>query len=191
VLKNWDGNMDADSRGAILFLSWIRKLFSQGLPTAVPFDPAHPLDTPRGLRDPAKALEQLEVAAREVESTYGALDVPWGQVFRLRRGNFDFPGNGATGGLGVFRVIEYAPDQDGHFRSAGGDSFIAIVEFSKPLKASVLLTYGNSSDPNSPHYGDQLELASKKQLRPAWLERKDIEAHLAHRSVLHTDDSEE
>jgi acyl-homoserine-lactone acylase len=191
VLKNWDGNMDADSRGAILFLSWIRKLFSQGLPTAVPFDPAHPLDTPRGLRDPAKALEQLEVAAREVESTYGALDVPWGQVFRLRRGNFDFPGNGATGGLGVFRVIEYAPDQDGHFRSAGGDSFIAIVEFSKPLKASVLLTYGNSSDPNSPHYGDQLELASKKQLRTAWLERKDIEAHLAHRSVLHTDDSEE
>lgn len=191
VLKNWDGNTEADSRGAILFYSWIRKLFSQGLPTSVPFDPAHPLDTPRGLKDPSAALKQLEAAAQEVQSHYGALDVPWGEVFRLRRGKFDFPGNGATGGLGVFRVIEYAPDSDGHFRSAGGDSFIAVVEFSKPLKANVLLTYGNSTDPGSPHYGDQLELASKKQLRPAWLERKEIEAHLAQKTTLHLDNSED
>ena len=37
-----------------------------------------------------------------------------------------------------------------------------MVEFSKPLKAMGILTYGESTQPGSPHIGDQLPLLSKK-----------------------------
>ena len=69
------------------------------------------------------------------------------------------------------------------FESFVGDSFVATIEFANPQKAKVLMTYGNSSDPDSPHYGDQLALAANKQLRDAWRTRAEIEANLEARTV--------
>jgi acyl-homoserine-lactone acylase len=85
--------------------------------------------------------------------------------------------------LGCFRILEYVPAKDGQFAAIGFDNFIAAVEFSTPVRAKVLLTAGNSSDPNSPNYGDQLGLSAKKQLRDAWLAREEIERHLEIRTV--------
>jgi acyl-homoserine-lactone acylase len=68
--------------------------------------------------------------------------------------------------------------------STGGDSYVAAVEFSNPVRARVLLTYGNATQPGSPHVGDQMELFSKKQLRPAWRKRAEIEANLESREVI-------
>ena len=176
VLNSWDRTSNSSSRGSVLFLAWIRLSLEHGRISTVPFDPADLLNTPRGLRDPAQALHDLEAAASQVQSAYGSLDIAWGDVFRLKRGTYDLPASGGPNGLGNFRVIDYEPDKTGHFLSAGGDSFVAAVEFSTPLKANVLLTYGNSSDPKSPHFGDQLELYSKNQLRPALLSLQDVKA---------------
>lgn len=55
-----------------------------------------------------------------------------------------------------------------------GDSYVAITEFSKPLKAMVSLSYGNASQPGNKHIGDQLKLMSEKKLRPALLTRAEI-----------------
>jgi acyl-homoserine-lactone acylase len=65
---------------------------------------------------------------------------------------------------------------------------MAEVEFSVPLKARVLLTYGNSSDPNSPHYGDQLALLAKKDWREVWRARSELAQHVEERTVLNTDE---
>ena len=48
----------------------------------------------------------------------------------------------------------------------------------EPVKAKGLLTYGNSSDPENKHYGDQLELFSKNQLRDIWSTREAQEENL-------------
>ena len=45
------------------------------------------------------------------------------------------------------------------------------------------MSYGNSSQPGSPHDGDQLELFSRKEMRPVWRQRAEIEGHLADREV--------
>jgi acyl-homoserine-lactone acylase len=42
----------------------------------------------------------------------------------------------------------------------------------------VLTTYGNATQSGSPHNGDQLALLSRKEMRPAWRTRAEIEAHL-------------
>jgi len=57
------------------------------------------------------------------------------------------------------------------------------VEFSNPVRARVLLSYGNASQPGSPFIGDQLELFSQKELRPVWRTREKIEANLESREV--------
>jgi acyl-homoserine-lactone acylase len=70
--------------------------------------------------------------------------------------------------FGVFRVLTYTSNPDGRLSADFGDGFIAAVEFSTPVKAQVLLTYGNSSQPGSPHNGDQLALYARNELRPGW-----------------------
>ncbi|MDH4064081.1 MAG: penicillin acylase family protein, partial [Acidobacteriota bacterium] len=58
-----------------------------------------------------------------------------------------------------------------------------VIEFSTPQRGEVLLNYGNWSKTGSPHIEDQLPLASRKQLRPMWRTRTDIEANLESRKV--------
>ena len=43
------------------------------------------------------ALAALESAVQSVTKSYGAPDVAWGDVFRLREDSLDLPGNGASG----------------------------------------------------------------------------------------------
>jgi acyl-homoserine-lactone acylase len=41
-----------------------------------------------------------------------------------------------------------------------------------------VIGYGNASQPGSPHRTDQLPLLARKQLRPVWLTREEVLAHL-------------
>jgi acyl-homoserine-lactone acylase len=182
VLAEWDRETDADSRGAILFQAFMRELmrrpWSGGSPFDVPWLPSAPLATPDGLADPMAAAHVLSEAAAAVEQRFGSLDAAWGDVHRLRRDSLDLPANGGPGGIGVFRVTDFAPDEDGLLRAVGGDSFIAAIEFSSPVRAMALLPYGNASQPHSPHRTDQLPLYAQKRLRPVWRARADVEANL-------------
>lgn len=182
VLKAWDRKADANSRGAVLFAFWLQDQDISDL-FAVPWDKNKPLSTPNRLIEPAKAVAELEAAAAKVKNTYGRLDVPWGEVFRLRYGDVDLPANGGPGYLGIFRVIDFVPEEDQRFRPAQGDTYVAAIEFSNPIRAKVLNSYGNATQPNSPHAGDQLQLFNRQELRPVWRSRREIESHLAARQV--------
>jgi len=193
VLESWDRAVDAQSRGAVLFLAWGREVFSdlqnfRGRRSAplfsTPWSFDAPFTTPDGLADPAKAARALETAARKVEDKHGALDVAWGDVFRLRGNGRDLPSNGGSDPWGIFRATFYRPAGDGLFVAEGGDTYVAAVEFADPVRARVLLTYGNATQPHSPHRYDQLELYARKELREAWLTRAEVEAHLESREVL-------
>jgi acyl-homoserine-lactone acylase len=182
VLASWDRRTDAASRGAVLFLFWARKLDWGDL--SVPWNPDCPLATPDGLQNPIEAVSKLEEAALEVEETYGNLDVPWGDVFRIRYGNQDLPANGGPDFIGIFRQLEFDADKDGKYRVSGGESYYAVIEFGTELRAEALLSYGNSTQPGSPHRGDQLALFAEKKLRKTWRTRSSIQAHLEKREVL-------
>ncbi|MEG4112395.1 acylase [Microcoleus sp. Pol12A6] len=182
VLATWDRKVDADSRGAVLFALWKQAMDADRL-FAKPWSEDAPLTTPDGLANPAEAVQVLEATATKVEVTYGALDVAWGEVFRLP-GEANLPANGADGDLGVFRSVWFAPGKDNRFQAVAGDSFVAAIEFSNPVKAMALNSYGNATQPGSPHAGDQLQLFARKELRPVWRSRSEIEAHLSSRQKL-------
>ncbi|WP_333226541.1 acylase [Microcoleus sp. Pol12B5] len=182
VLATWDRKVDAGSRGAVLFAFWKKAMDDDKL-FAKPWSEDAPLTTPDGLANPAEAVRVLEATAVKVEVTYGTLDVAWGEVFRLP-GEANLPANGGDGDLGVFRSVWFAPGKDNRFQAVAGDSFVAAIEFSNPVKAMALNSYGNASQPGSPHAGDQSQLFARKELRPVWRSRSEIEAHLSSRQKL-------
>lgn len=182
VLEAWDRQANADSRGAVLFAFWVEKMdLDQAF--SKPWSENSPRTTPDGLANPQSAVATLEAVAAQVEKTYGALDVPWGKVFRLRLGDLDLPANGGDDSLGIFRVLNFAPSENGQFQAVAGDSYVAAIEFSQPVRAMALTSYGNASQPSSSHVGEQLQMFAKKQLRPVWRQRQEILAHLQERKV--------
>ena len=181
VLERWDRTADAGSRGGVLFAIWALTSFNQ-IPDdprgfAVPWSAYRPVATPDGLADPRAAVAALERVAGMVQARFGALDVPWGEANVLAEG---IPGNGAPGDpLGVFHVIGYAQTQQGPFRAAAGDTYVAAVEFTPAgPRARAVLSYGNASQPGSKHAGDQLRLIAAREMRPVWRTRAEVEANL-------------
>jgi acyl-homoserine-lactone acylase len=187
VLEAWDRTTDADSRGALLFLAWVDRLKhpdgNGAAGFATPYDLAHPLTTPAGLADPKAAVAALDAAAKDVMTAHGSLDAPWSAEMRLKWGGLDLAASGASGRLGVFNVIDYGLAKDGVRSAMFGASFVAVVSFDSPTRAKVLMSYGQSSQPGSPHAGDQLPLLAAKRMRDAWMTRAEVEAHLESRDI--------
>jgi acyl-homoserine-lactone acylase len=181
TLTAWDRTGDASSRGGVLFVDWwsdyARRTAARGV-FATRWSERDPMATPRGLVDPAAALEALDAAAARVTQRAGDVAVPWGDVYRLRRDSLDLPSNGGTGALGIFRVTNMEPARDGRLVAIGGDSYVGVLEFGSPLRARTLIGYGNASQPGSPHRTDQLPLYARRELRPVWRTRAEVEAHL-------------
>ncbi|MEH1913137.1 MAG: acylase [Nostoc sp.] len=182
ILAAWNRNADADSRGAVLFSFWWQEM-DQDQTFSIPWNENSWCTTPDGLKDPESAAKALQIAAAKVEKAYGKLDVAWGEVFRVRSGNLDLPANGGDGDLGIFRVLNFAPSTDERFQAVAGDSYVAAIEFSQPVRAMALLSYGNATQPGSPHITDQLQLFTRKQLRPVWRTRPEVLANLEERKT--------
>ncbi len=182
VLAQWDRRYEPDSAGAALFAQWLLAMQPRDRMLsnvfAEPWDASRPLQTPQGLAQPDLAVERLVEVAAQWQAQGIPLERTWGQIARIRRGRFDFPGHGLLDPYGVFRSSGFVQDADGRFRTVFGTTYIAAIEFARPVRAQVLLAYGNSSQADSPHFGDQLELFAHKQMRNAWLTRAEIEAHL-------------
>ncbi len=185
VLARWDNTAAHDSRGGVLFEAWWRRYQQSGIrgvsPYAVAWTSADPVGTPRGLADPARAVAALRLAIPQVRQRYGRLDIPWGEVHRVRVGGTDVPVGGCGGDLGCFRVLQFSDEPDGKRAARGGDGWVLAVEFGDVPKAYSVLAYGESNLPGSPYNGDQGELFAKGQLKPVFFTAKDIEANVVRR----------
>jgi acyl-homoserine-lactone acylase len=188
VLKAWDRMAEVDSKGGVLFELFADRGLGGGDGLGdvfrIKYDYRRPLETARGLANPASALAALKSAAEECKQRYGSLSVPWGEVHRFQRGNLDIPANGASGRLGVFRTMQFATRKNNKLYASHGETFVCAIEFTKPQKAQCLLGYGNATQPGSKHIEDQLPLMQQKKLHPVWRERSEIEANLESRETL-------
>lgn len=170
ALGNWDRRADLESRGAVLF----REFWSDAalLPDkwALPFDPADPLHSPRGVA-PA-AMPSMLAALRSAAQRLQDLGVPFdGRLADYQvepRNGHRYPIHGAIGDIdGSYNSIHMAgPLGPGGYEGVTwGTSYIHLVSFSEDgPQARGLLVYGQSTDPRSPHYADQLPLYAAKQL---------------------------
>jgi acyl-homoserine-lactone acylase len=181
VLEAWNGRVDATSRGAALFVTWLdtylRSTGGRAFRTA--WSSANPIATPDGLANPDVALDAFDRAITSVKQRYGALDIAWGDTHRLRRGTLDLPLGGMPNAL---RSVSYRPTNDGKFVATGGDSYVLAVEFGATTpRAYTVLPYSESANPRSPHFNDQASLYATETFKPAWFSESDIAANLSTR----------
>jgi len=179
MMAKWDNTAAADSKGAMLFETWWQR-YGVGLADSLRYTKAwtsaDPTNTPYGLSQPAKAAEAFVWAVGETARRYGAYDVEWGVVHRLRRGTVDVPIGGCGGALGCFRVLNFARDPDGKMSANGGDGWILAVEFGDRPRAYSALAYGESPRPESPWFSSQAAMFARGELKPVAYEAKDVDA---------------
>lgn len=172
ILLNWDGAFETKSNGPVLFSLFAKELGSKGI-FEVEWDFGDPLHTPTKLKDEQSVVSSLKKAVEKHIKTYGKLSIAYGEVYRLKVGNYSFGGNGGAGNLGIFRTMNYSPEENGQFFAAHGETYVCATEFGDEITAKALMSYGNATQAGNPHVGDQLELFSKKKLRKVWLKRED------------------
>ena len=190
VLRAWDMRDDLDSRGAILF----RRFASRAL-GAVPvagtpglyttqFDFADPVYTPRGLNVANPAVEQsFADAVSDLRGAGIPLDAPLGDWQYERRGSERIPIHGGPGGVGVFNAINVSwtgsGANAGYSNVPHGSSFVMVAQFTGdedcPVDARTILTYSQSTNPNSPYFADQTRMFSNKE----WVDEAYCEAEIA------------
>ncbi|MDZ7645227.1 MAG: acylase [Woeseiaceae bacterium] len=172
VLGGWERRNNIDSRGAHLFREWWRTARRIDGIWGTPFDPAEPATTPRGLAidEPAvreQALAHLRQAVATVRDAGFALDAILGDVQVRSNGEKPVGLHGGDELEGVLNKLE-TPGMDTlspeGYRADFGSSYIQTVTFDEngPV-AEAMLTYGQSTDPASPWYFDQLALYAAKR----------------------------
>jgi penicillin amidase/acyl-homoserine-lactone acylase len=160
VLQGWDLQTDVDNTGAAI-----------GVLGAARLTRVHPG------ADRSALLETFAATAHSLKAAHGRIDVPWGEVQRLRRGDLELP---LDGGPDVLRAVNTGPPEDGRVFGIAGDCFILFVEWQDgAVRSRSIHQFGSATlDESSPHYADQAPLFARHETKPVWMEEAEIRAHL-------------
>jgi acyl-homoserine-lactone acylase len=191
VLANWDRRADLDSRGAILFREFWNGASQIPNKWSQPFNPSDPVHTPSGTATAAAPamLAALKTAAEKLQGLKIPLDARLGDYQGDVRNGVRVPIHGAIGDIdGSYNSIHMssALDSGGYRNVAWGTSYVQAVTFDAagPVARGILL-YGQSVDPKSPWYADQLPLFSSKQWQTLPFSESDVrrDAHDSARMI--------
>ncbi|MFJ6795248.1 penicillin acylase family protein [Streptomyces sp. NPDC091268] len=182
VLAGWDRTADSASRGALVFDRFWRRLTSTTAAKdlwLVPFDAADPVRTPRTLNRAAPGIGRaLADTVQELGAAGIAPDAPLGEHQFVVRDGQRLPVGGGTEALGVWNKIEapWNAAAGGYPEVLHGSSHIQAVGWdgSRCPVARTLLTYGQSSNPQSPYHADQTRLFSQERWVTARFCERDI-----------------
>ena len=181
ALEKWNLRDDLDSRGALLFRRFAsRAVLAQGGPFRTPFSPSDPVNTPRGLNTENPQVRQaLRDAVADVNGAKIPFDAPLGDFQYEKRGDEKVPIHGGPGTLGVWNAINVIWDpKEGYPNVPHGSSYVQVVGFDgTPCPdARTILTYSLSASPESPLFGDQTRMFSRKQWVKSRFCERDIQA---------------
>ncbi|GAA3438674.1 penicillin acylase family protein [Kutzneria kofuensis] len=165
ALAEWSGRDGVNDRGAVLWREfWLRAARMPDV-WSVPFDPNRPVRTPNTLDTAGPGVRQALACAVLRLSQLGVpvdAPLPAARYTTVGGGELPVPGCGNVEGC---HDITAATDQglrrdDGRFGAVTmGSSFVTAVRLmGDGPTARPLLTCSESSDPSSPHHGDQTRL---------------------------------
>ncbi|CAN7615621.1 penicillin acylase family protein [Pseudoduganella sp. LjRoot289] len=188
VLAAWDRCANLDSQGAILFREFWNTAARLPNRWRVPLNPADPVNTPYGVAPSAMPamLAALKEAALKMQAAGVPLDGKLGDYQADIRNGKRVPVHGGIGDIdGSYNSVHMSTglSADGYRNIAWGTSYIQLVAFEAwGPQAQGLLVYGQSTDPKSSYYDDQVPLYAAKQLQPLPFSQQDIRADRNYRS---------
>jgi acyl-homoserine-lactone acylase len=134
-------------------------------------------------------LKALKTASDRLTADFGNWKTPWGQINRYQRLNGDIvqPFNdqkpstpvgftaSSWGSLAAFGAEPYPGTKKWY--GTRGNSFVAVVEFGDKVHARAVTAGGESGDPESRHFNDQVERYSTGNLREVYFYREQLKGH--------------
>jgi acyl-homoserine lactone acylase PvdQ len=181
LLRNWDLRWSVNSVPTALAIFWADQARRAGGGgrggTAIEDAPADQL------------LAALVSASDQLTRDFGAWKTPWGDINRFQRLNDDivphFDDKGASipvgfpsatwGSLASFGARVYPGTKKWYGTS--GNSFVAVVEFGKTVRAKAVTAGGESGDPASPHFNDEAQRYATGALRDVYYYRSQLQGH--------------
>lgn len=160
-IRAWDGNTDLDNLNAGIAILTMEPIVRANL--------FH--------NDVPGAMNLLKERAHILKDKFGRLDVPWKDVNRLVRGNFDV---GLCGGPDTLHAV-YGELKEGRLEGAAGDCFVLLARWDKEGKvhSRSIHQFGSATlDSASPHYHDQAKLFAECKTKPVWMDEAEIRQHL-------------
>jgi acyl-homoserine-lactone acylase len=138
---------------------------------------------------PAQKLQALRDAAARLKKDFGWTQVPWGEINRFQRISpaIDHPFSDA----GPSTPIPFAWAVYGSLASSSaspkagtrkwygtsGNSFVAVVEFGERVRARAVTAGGESGDPASKHFNDEVERYATGDLRDVYFYPDQLQGH--------------
>jgi len=167
-IQNWDRKTDTNSIGAGLYgvlyyhliynyADQIRKLSSEEKPVSKEI-----------------ILSAVSDIKPYLIEHFGKVKITLGEFQKLVRGDKELP---IWGLPDVITAMSSRPYKDGKHKVFAGESYIGLVRFTDegPVMESII-SFGNSDDPSSDHYTDQMEMYSKFQTKKMTFDKEEIYA---------------
>ena len=161
LMRNWDLNTDSTTIAMHLAYETIRPVY----------DPA------KYIYDYDKNMNRLKDIITWTKAAFGKIEVKWGDIQRLKRGNTNLA---LSGGPDVLRAV-YSKQEVRDKVGIAGDCYFEIVEWDKNgnVFAQSIHQFGTATqDSTSFHYDDQAKLFAKHKMKPVWMNLEDIKLNL-------------
>ncbi len=134
-------------------------------------------------------LESLVAASDKLQADFGTWKTAWGDINRFQRLNdnitpsFDDAGasipvgftSSTWGSLASFGARAYPNTKKWYGTS--GNSFVAVVEFGKTVRAKAVTAGGESGSLSSPHFNDEARRYATGDLREVYFYRWQLKGH--------------
>jgi acyl-homoserine-lactone acylase len=192
ALRGWNRRTSADSTATSVAIFWGNTLIDmKGAAAKAAEQPVYDFLV-ENLSD-AERLNALVTAVDALHRAFGRWQAPWGDINRFQRITDDVvqPFDDSKPSL----PVGFAPAQWGALASfdskkprstreiygSSGNSFVAAVEFTTPVRAKAIMSGGASGDPASAHFTDQATRFSQGQFRDVLFTPDDVSAHAERR----------
>jgi penicillin amidase/acyl-homoserine-lactone acylase len=163
LIRGWDLQCNPESKAAAVAVLTLQPLI-RGFTGSPP-----PIDD---------VMEKLKEVANKLKEDHGTVGVEWSTINRLRRGDLDI---GIGGGPDILHAVYGGQQDDLTYTARAGDTYVLIAEWDKEgnVHSSSVHQFGSATlDESSPHYADQAPLMARRELKPVWMDEKDIRANL-------------
>ena len=188
ALRAWDFKWSATSVPTALAVNWGEIAWAKVAPDVRAGRPTMQ-EAITGIT-PTQKLAALEEAVEKLKRDFGRWDMQWGEINRFQRlssaitATFDdaqpsFPvpfASAQWGSLASFGAQRYPNTKKVY--GSNGNSFVAVVEFGPRVRARAVSAGGESGDPASKHFDDQIERYAKGDLRSVYFYPDELTGHI-------------
>lgn len=163
IIQKWNRKTDIDSKGAGIYGILYYRLVLRYRNEIQKNDNTVSKET---------LLSALADTKAYLIDNFGSIDITLGDFQKLVRGDKEIP---IWGLPDVITAMSSRPYKDGKFKVTQGESYIGLVRFNQngPVLESII-SYGNSDDPDSEHYTDQMDLYSKFETKKMIFDKEQV-----------------